>query len=133
MSKYKEALNEFKNLLNAMSKEDDDFEYHYYIHGGSFDLLDELVEKSIPKRPKPIYNKDMNAYEFQCPHCDLYECRLNDENEQGYGGDYEMPKHCRDCGGALNWSGFPALMLSAKFKNQERVYYAGSILYGRKE
>jgi hypothetical protein len=48
--KYQVALNEVKELLDAMRKEGDDFEYHYFVHCGSIDDLQELVDKEQERR-----------------------------------------------------------------------------------
>lgn len=47
---YQEALDEIKTLLIAMQKEDDNFEYHYYVHVVSINKLQELIDNYEEKK-----------------------------------------------------------------------------------
>lgn len=75
MNKHQKALNTLrKEYLNNESKE--------------CDLLQELVDKSTPKKPDPIYKR--------CPRC----CHKVGWN---YYADKKL-EYCPNCGQSLDWS-----------------------------
>ena len=115
MSEYEEALRQItQTALCCYSKDD----YEYSLIKQHNKLITKLIEKEKPKKPIIKVTWDTS---YSCPHCDFKECRINDENEQGYGGNYETPKHCQNCGGALDWSKFHKKMLDFDYEVEVRI------------
>ena len=108
MNKYKEALNNIKEIV--IDEHADGYyqprtvEHFYY---EAIDDLNELVEKSTPKKPKPSGYKPSKLDKwlfgsqktYVCPTCGnqcLVRTAPNGRNEN---------KYCYDCGQALDWGG----------------------------
>jgi hypothetical protein len=88
-SKEQEALNDFLN------EEIDNKIYLKDIHIASGEILQALVDKSIPMK---IYRQDEDGVLGECPCCsdriDM-SCRHYQK---------ESPNHCPNCGQKLDWS-----------------------------
>ena len=82
MNKYKEAFDELKEVLYLPDK---------YLEK-RLNILQELVEKATPKRPK-TYCDDYSY--FDCPSCGMTIGFMNEREEHHY---------CLNCGQALSWS-----------------------------
>jgi hypothetical protein len=85
-SKEQKALNDFLN------EEIDNKIYLKDIHIASGEILQSLVDKSIPIKLKDAYYEDGIVESGYCPNCGL-------EQDDG-----DKDVHCRDCGQALDWS-----------------------------
>ena len=85
MNKYQEALDFVKKHLD--SKQDLE----------KVEVLQELVDKTTPKKPinRINYRTDINAY--YCPNCNGFICNYYDK-------DNERDDYCCNCGQALDWS-----------------------------
>lgn len=101
MNKYKEALDEIKNIV--LDKSGDGYHTAKYLQNfyfSSCETLQELVERATPKKPeiKELIRKDnyrdgtnIPRYDWWCPNCNL---------EHMSGNDF---KYCPSCGQALDW------------------------------
>lgn len=110
MNKYQKALWNITQKLNEYSPTDN--------YGQDLILLQELVVKTIPKKPKKVKNTILkfdytDSEKFQhdfdddyiCPNCvstlgDIKELKFNDFQDN-YNQNIE---YCSCCGQALDWS-----------------------------
>ena len=76
MNKYQEVLNEMYAVLNDSNR------FHK-----QKDLLQELVDKATPKKPRKYTTNGFD--EFECDLC----------------GDYINGSYCHNCGQKIDWSG----------------------------
>lgn len=96
MSKYQEALDRLVEGNYLTNREKKQFA----------NILQELVDKETPKKPKKINAKDnpsvregsltyLTGYSYYCPNCNSF---LGNSNIQ-------ISIYCKHCGQKLDWSG----------------------------
>jgi hypothetical protein len=125
MKKYREALYTMGSM--ATTGLDESYQFMSDLLPIQYQLLSDLIDeyemlKEKEKSKKPIIRVTWKT-SYSCPHCGFEECRINDEDEQGYGGNYETPKHCQNCGGALDWSKFHKKMLDYGYHVEARIIH----------
>ena len=64
------ALKEYNDLLDAVSKSEYE-QFHYYVHSGSMDTLQKIVELNTPKKLVDPYDDGYEILSGRCPNCNL--------------------------------------------------------------
>lgn len=92
MNKYQEVLENIGMIdLDTESNGYDNPKYLKDFYFGEYCILEEIVKKSIPKKPLEVYEYFLDVYLFgECPVC----------GEDCYG----TMNYCPKCGQALDWS-----------------------------
>jgi hypothetical protein len=108
MEKHQDALTILKTYIVDYDDEFFEDKYLYEEFKEEFDILQELVDKEVPKKGiKEIvldaYDCDDRSIDFEyeivkCPNCNFH---LVDETENW---DFEDWNYCPNCGQALDWS-----------------------------
>ena len=89
MNKYQEALDDIK--CDSYNCVENDYENNFQqCYKKQFKLLQELVDKATPKKPKTENFEDdrYNCYKHACPTC-------------GYRWICDIPNYCPECGQRL--------------------------------
>lgn len=99
MNKYQEALNEIKNIV--LDKSGDGYRTAKYLQNfyySSCETLQELVEKTTPKKPLDVCTPVVKW--GLCPVCKGELNKLGGKPNRVFSNQ----KYCPDCGQALDWS-----------------------------
>lgn len=96
MNKYQEALNHIRLVCLVNSDDDEDITEYDKRVINNLNILQELVDKAIPKKPinKATYTYDDIPFTALCPNC---KENLGYESQNLY-------KCCYKCGQAIDWS-----------------------------
>ena len=100
MNKYQEALEEIENVLIDCGRTKDLSGETILKEQNELNLLQELVDKTTPKKVKKATKKDYmeTGYKNRCPLCgNMVGTITNDLN-------IEHDDYCCSCGQALDWS-----------------------------
>lgn len=87
MNKYQEAIDILQRQFNDGSLTTKDIY-------GAVQIVDELVDKETPKKPKTIIRTEKSFVNYECPNCDV---------SWGF-TDTKVVKYCPCCGQHLDWS-----------------------------
>lgn len=92
MNKYQEALNEVRNCADCLG-----------CTCKHVDLLQELVDKAIPKKVVALPKKEY-GYTHKCPNCEQLVGTIVMSRNNEFSPYIEEDDYCCSCGQALDWS-----------------------------
>lgn len=85
-----------KEALQTIETAKAEVEWNYPLdYAAAFEAAIKALEKQIPKGAISIYKGD-----YKCPTCENY---IDITNDDLYVFGVEPPKHCNECGQALDW------------------------------